>query len=627
MSLVETYLFDAPKFDLITHPVDKPISSLKFTPRDYQDDCVNAIEQEFGLVETTVPQVQSTLSVLATGLGKTEIFVELMRRHANTFERCMVIAHTKELVAQAAKKIHQRTGIMPDIEQGTQRANETPWGRSPFVVASKASLHENRRARFKGFGLIVVDEAHHFSAANLSYADVWQHFRVDNPQCKLLGVTATPQRTDGLALGQIFDTCAYDLRIAKAVELGWLVDARVNCIEVKSLNLADVPTNSKTGDFNLKQLSKRLEEEKALHEIAAVAVQEGAGKLKTVVFCQSVNQAEAISDILKNDFNVPSDWICGDPKRCTPDRRKASLSAYADGSIRVLCNVAVLTEGWDCPGLVNEENEVLDRGVEHIVMARPTKAIIVYEQMFGRGTRPIPGTVDFEGSTPETRRAAIAASEKPFLRITDLVDNSHKHRLITAVDILGGDRYSPEVVEKAQKNIEKNKKPVDMEKALETAARQIETAKRKHREKEEKRKEKMAMRTVAIYERFEVNPFDLTGQKITDPKQVEPATDKQIKFLKWKRFQGATKLTKREATAVIIRFNGGESMSDIQSSLREAERKRRRRKDRSSTASPASGETQADAVNAMLNGEDVQPSSRPKPANPGVNDINDMLLG
>lgn len=612
---------------IVVGDVTEPISELMFTPRDYQAEAVAAIESELGIVHGG-NNVDSTLAVLATGLGKTEIICEITRRHANRFGRVMVIAHTKELVRQAAAKIEKRTGIKPDIEQGDNRADERPWGRSQIVVASKDSLHASRRARFSGFGLLVVDGAHHFSPGNESYLGVWKHFKQDNPDCKMLGVTATPVRGDGISIGSIFETCAYKMGISDAVDLGWLVPARVNCITVQSLSLADVKTG-KGGDLNINQLAEQLEIEKPLREIATIAVQEGAGELKTVVFCHSVNQAEAISGILEHDFQIKSAWVCGDKKRCSNEQRKEALDGFAAGDIRVLCNVAVLTEGWDCAGMVDEETgEVLDEGVQHIVMARPTKQLGTYEQMFGRGTRPIPGTVDFDDSTAELRQKAIKKSKKPFIRITDLVDNSMKHRLVSAVDVMAGIHVPVDVLKLANEKLrtKKSDKPVDPKKILERAQKSAETAKKNKEKKQRLREEKLALRTTAIYERFKVNPFDTTGQHIESITDIEVATNNQIGFLKSKGFNGASKLTKKEATAIIIRFNHGERMADIQRDMRQAEIKRRQ-----SQGPVSAGEATVDDVNAMLSGEaPISSSGNSRAGNESqlsIDQINDLLRG
>ena len=102
-----------------------------FVERPYQADAREAVENNFA-------DHQALLIELATGLGKTEIFTQIMKGWEDG--RCLVIAPYITLISQAAKKIYIRTGIEPAIEQAENWSTETPWGRSDFIVASKDTL-------------------------------------------------------------------------------------------------------------------------------------------------------------------------------------------------------------------------------------------------------------------------------------------------------------------------------------------------------------------------------------------------------------------------------------------------------------------------------------------------------
>ncbi len=174
-------------------------------------------------------------------------------------------------------------------------------------------------------------------------------------------------------------------------------------------------------------MNAKLEATETVYEIAEVTARE-SGKLKTAVYCSSVAEAQLVAERLVDNYGLKADWICADQKLCTDQRRKEVLTSFQEDpqGVQFLCNVGILTIGWDFPAL------------EHIVMARPTKSLSLYTQIFGRGTRPLEGVVDFDASTPETRLAAIAGSLKPHFRMTDLVDASMEHKIVTSVDVLGG---------------------------------------------------------------------------------------------------------------------------------------------------------------------------------------------
>lgn len=445
--------------------------------RDYQTECVKAIHEEWVFHN-------SVLAVLATGLGKTVIFSEIVRRW--TRGRCLIIVPQIELIHQAADKVVAATGVMPAIEQGYNRSDEKSFYRSPFIIGSKQTLTgpSKRYQRLQDISLVVIDEAH--GATTALYKEMVDYYVGKGAQ--VLGVTATPKRHDGVALGNIFEKCAYQLDICDAIPLGWLVSARAQCIQLKSLDLSGVAV-SKTGskDFKESDLAKVMEDEKVVFEIAEVVARESEN-LKTAVFCASVNEARAVAELLVDRYGKRADWVCGDKLLCDDHRRKEVLESFTDDpdGVQIVCNVGVLTTGWDFPGL------------EHIVVARPTRSLTLYTQIFGRGTRALPGVVDFEGSTPETRRAAIAASRKPFFKLTDLRDNSLQHKLITAVDVLGGE-MGLAAIKRVKEQVNKAGGPVDVDELL-AAAKQAEL--------EKERRRRAAVEARAEYDKVDVDPFN-----------------------------------------------------------------------------------------------------------------------
>lgn len=458
---------------------------MSFTLRPYQSECVAAIHDSW-------TRCDSVLVELATGLGKTEVFTEIAR----TWEqgRVMVVCPLIQLIGQAAKKITKRTGISPGIEQSSLRAKNSEWSYDEFIVASKQTLctlnmatGKRRFERFKNIGLVIVDEAH------LSITDEYllflDYFR--SRGAKVLGVTATAKRHDKLAMGIFYKDCPYQYGIATAVDDGWLVPAITECVQLKTLDLSDVKTSMTTHgkDFNEKELNEKLEATETVYEIAEVTDRE-SGKMKTVVYCSSVVEAQLVAERLADNYGMKADWICADKRKCTEQRRQEVLTSFQDDpdGVQAVCNVGILTIGWDFPGL------------EHIVMARPTKSLALYTQIFGRGMRPLEGVVDFAGSTPELRRAAIAASHKPHFKVTDLVDASMEHKIVTSVDVLGG-CYSIDVVERVKKAAANG--PIQIDQALLEEKRRIE----QEREEAERRR-RAQVQAKADYAKVRVDPFD-----------------------------------------------------------------------------------------------------------------------
>ena len=451
--------------------------------RDYQNACYASITNAFDSGHDNV------LAVLATGLGKTIIFSELANRwSAEGRGRVLVICPAIELVKQAAAKLEQVTGSVPSIEQGSKWSDESGFYPSDFVVSCKASLISDmgdgrkRYERFTDIGLIVIDEAH--LAATAQYKEIVDYFG-----CKLLGVTATPKRHDKVAMSEMFDHVAYTYGIKDGINDGWLVGCRTQCIQLQSLDLSTVGTKGKHGDFVAAQLGKVMADDETVFEVADITAKESHGQ-KTVVFAASVDQAMKISGVLQDVYSINSEWVCGDKSRCPDEKRQSVLDSFRNdpNGVQVVCNVGVLTTGFDFPGL------------EHIVMARPTKSESLFTQIFGRGTRALDGVVDFEGSTPELRKQRIKDSAKPHFRFTDLRDVSLQHRLVTPVDILAGD-FTIEEREKAKELLENAGEDRDLSEVLQEASEAV-----KQREAAE-RARLAQLQAEANYTTVEVDPF------------------------------------------------------------------------------------------------------------------------
>jgi len=195
---------------------DRPGSALDdlFTDLDhddglrwYQRESVDAIRRE-------LLANRSTLIVMATGTGKTRCFSQLIREWDKG--PVLVLAHREELIQQAKASLELIVGDYVDIE----RAQEQSSFRSRYVVGSIDSVRQKKRLERMGherFSLVVVDEGHHIVSA--SYRKVLDWFG----PAKILGVTATPDRADEKALGQIFDSVAYVYDIEAGIDDGFLV--------------------------------------------------------------------------------------------------------------------------------------------------------------------------------------------------------------------------------------------------------------------------------------------------------------------------------------------------------------------------------------------------------------------
>jgi superfamily II DNA or RNA helicase len=492
-------------------------------PRDYQLSCAAAVREKLA-------EFDSTLVEAATGLGKTVIISMLARDWPG---RVVVVAHRDELIRQAVDKLTAITGEEPGVEMGEERIEQEGLLRPPRLVVTSVQTmsRPGRHARFDPaqFGLLVIDEAHHAVAG--SYRAVIDWFR-RNPACKLLGVTATPRRADEIALGQVFESVAFRYGIEEAVGDGWLVPVSQRAVKVEGLDFSKV--RSLAGDFHEGELEEILIQEELLHKVAAPTA-EIVGDRPALVFCCSVKHAELMAAVLERYRPGATAWLSGQSDRQT---RRETVEAYREGRIQYLLNCGLFLEGFDAPI------------TSAVVMARPTKSVVLYQQVLGRGTRPLPGVVDGL-DTAAGRKAAIAGSAKPNMVALDFVGNSGRHHIVTAADVLGG-RYGIPVREYARETVSEEEREVPVAESLDRAEAELDLL-----AEEKERRRRIVARPQ--YRTHEVSPFD--GRQAAPspglaagPREADPATDKQV-WLLHKRFgvslDTARGYTKRQAGAVI----------------------------------------------------------------------------
>ncbi len=497
--------------------------------RPYQTDAIDGVFEAW-------KKHNSTLVVLPTATGKTVTFAHIIDRMRGG--RALVLAHREELIFQAAHKIHAVTGTMPEIEMAEMRAappEASGLFARPGVVVSSIQTQcageggNGRMTRFDpaDFSLLIVDEAHHATAA--TYRRVLDYYR-KNTGLKVLGVTATPDRSDEAALGQIFESVAYDYEITDAIADGWLVPVLQRAVTVQGLDYSSVRTVA--NDLNGADLARVLEAEESLHGIASPTL-DLIGSRRTLVFAASLAHAERLTEIFNRHRSNMARWVHGGTPK---DERREMLRDYGAGRFQVLVNVGVATEGFDEPG------------IEAVVMARPTKSRALYAQMAGRGMRPAADIANALNlcADEEARRRMIAESCKPACELVDFVGNSGQHKLMSSADILGGN-YDDAVVARARKAAEaKDGEPVNMTDELERAKKEI--------EEEKVRARRAFLRVRANYKVDLVNPFDIL--QVSPPRAhgwdtAAPASDAQRDLLSRMGVKTETTMSKRDASKLI----------------------------------------------------------------------------
>jgi superfamily II DNA or RNA helicase len=457
--------------------------------------------------------IRSLLLVMATGLGKTVIMGGLAKSFPTG--RVMMLSHRFELNTQAIRSFEHICGEDVDLEQAGYRADQRT-NKTRVVVASVQSLNSKRRDQYRmerfdpnEFGLIMIDEAHRSAAA--SYQRVVNYFK-QNPNIVIVGVTATPDRLDGVGLGCIYDkvVCNYDINWG--IANGYLVAPRQVLVKLEKLDLTQVKTVG--GDLDTNQLAKVVEAEENLHGMAKPIVDFAGKDKQAIVFAASVAHAKRLCELIR-DYYQREHGECDESVAVSLDgslspqdpKRIQIVKDFKEGRIQFLVNMGVATEGFDAPN------------VKLVAIGRPTKSRALYVQMLGRGTRPIPGTVE-DAPDAATRIAAIAASDKPRCDVLDFVGQSGRHSLICASDILAGEE-APEVIERANKMTSKQDykgSTIDaIREAREQLAKEQEARRRKLTVGVQYRAEEAG---VTAFQRFQQAPTNLIKPGVVSEKQA-----------------------------------------------------------------------------------------------------------
>lgn len=442
--------------------------------RPYQEEARRAILSEWE------DGRRRTLLVLPTGTGKTIVFSAVIADRVQAGDRVLVLAHRGELLEQAADKLQKSTGLGCAVEKA-ESTSAGSWFR--VTVGSVQSMMQPRRlAQFPEdwFGTIVIDEAHH--CLTDSYQRVLEHF----PEARVLGVTATPDRSDMRNLGQYFDSLAYEYTLPQAIRQGYLSPIRALTVPL-SLDISGVGIAA--GDYKAGELGTALDP--YLESIAYEMRNYCAGR-KTVVFLPLVATSQKFRDIL-NDNGFRAAEVNGNS-----EDRAEIIRDFAAGKYDVLCNSMLLTEGWDCPS------------VDCVVVLRPTKSRSLYCQMVGRGTRLAPG--------------------KEHLLLLDFLWHTERHELCRPASLICADA---DVARKMTENLEAAPGCAeDIEDAEKQAGADViaerEAALAKQLAEMRRRKKRLVD---PLQFEMSIAAEDLSGYVPAFGWEMAPATEKQLKSL------------------------------------------------------------------------------------------------
>lgn len=324
--------------------------------RDYQQEATENLQK--------MREDGKTIALLyhATDVGKT---ITAATDAKAVGGRTLFLVNALKLASQAKETFAK---VWPEATLGEYTGSQKDMTQTVIFATVQSISKGLEKFSPTDFDYLIVDECHH-AAAN-TYQKIFTYF---HPKF-ILGLTATPERSDGEDMLELFQNVAHKMDLKTAVERGVLVPIR--CIRVKTnIDLTNVRINGIK--YNSQDLESKLFIPERNQLIVDTYLKYVNGK-KTVIFCASVDHAAEIAKLLR-DNGVKAEAVSG---RDRVGIRDKILKDYETGSTNVLCACDLLNEGWDSP-----HTTVL-------FMARPTMSKTIYMQQLGRGTRRCPGKDD-----------------------------------------------------------------------------------------------------------------------------------------------------------------------------------------------------------------------------------------
>lgn len=358
------------------------ISTNDIAPNKMQQEALKA------LAKLQQDNKHKALLISATGTGKTYLSAFAVKK-ANP-KRLLFLAHREQILKQACKTFAK---IIPDIQYGILSANHKDFHK-PYLFATINMLSkEENLTQFTPthFDYIIIDETHRAGAS--SYLKILNYFQ---PQF-LLGMTATPERTDGFDIYQLFDhNIAYEIRLNQAMQENLLCPFHYFGITDITVDDQEINDNSTFNDLTT--------DARVTHIINQSQYYGFSGeRLRGLIFCSQIEEAQILSQKFnERGFNTIALSGKDSQETRTNAIHKLEQKERSTG-LDYIFTVDIMNEGIDIPA------------INQIIMLRPTKSAIIFVQQLGRGLRKYPQKdyvviLDFIGNYQNNFMIPIALS-------------------------------------------------------------------------------------------------------------------------------------------------------------------------------------------------------------------------
>lgn len=320
-----------------------------FELRDYQEMLIDGSKIEFQNGKKRV------LIVAPCGSGKTVIMAWMAAQAKLKRNNTLFAVHRQELIDQSSK-----TFIKLNVPHGIIAA-KYPMNPSENIQIGSIKTVVNRTDKLSIPQLIILDEAHHATA------NTWRKLLDIYPDAYVIGLTATPQRMGGQGLGDIFDSMIIGPSVKELVAAGNLSPYRYYAPPVA----ADLEgLKVKYGDYIQSDVAMRMDKSEIIGDLIK-KYQELAPGTRAVCYCASIEHSQHTAEMFRQ-AGIPALHIDGETPSVT---RTAAINEFKTGAIKILCNVDLISEGFDVPAM------------ETVILARPTQSLTLFIQQAMRAMR------------------------------------------------------------------------------------------------------------------------------------------------------------------------------------------------------------------------------------------------
>lgn len=320
----------------------------------------------------------SPVIVLPTGAGKSLCIAALCRDATERFGgRVIVLAHRKELLEQNAEKIQK---LLPNHQVGIYSAGLRRFSMEDNIIVAGIQSAYKKAELFGSRQLVVIDEVH---LVPRDGEGMYRTFLGDlaryNPKLKKVGLTATPFRTgEGSLCRQdaLFQEICYDASIVKLIDDGYLCPV-TNKVAAGTLDTSKL--HIRGGEFVGFEVEKLFGQADAVTAACKEIVEKTSDRHSVLIFCSGISHAERVAEEIAGLAGVRCGLVTGDTLAM---ERSETLRRFKSRELKFLCNVDVLTTGFDAPC------------IDAIAILRATASPGLFAQICGRGFRRDPSKAD-----------------------------------------------------------------------------------------------------------------------------------------------------------------------------------------------------------------------------------------